>query len=152
MRPDGGHRPAQHRRLAAVLPQHTPTLRLSAIGWVFSVQALLVFVCGIQIGPLFDAIEPRALVAAGSVLLVVSTMVLGECTAYWHFVLDLSIVNGLEGSLLLTRPLASIGHFFHRRRALATGIAMSWPGSSSRSSFARFAPGRALRGRAGRWG
>ena len=100
---------------------------LSSIGWIFSIQALLVFFCGIQIGPLFDAIGPRKLVATGSVLLVVSMMVLGECEEYWHFILAFSIVNGLGGSLLLTPPLASIGHFFHRRRAFATGIAMSGP-------------------------
>lgn len=100
---------------------------LSTIGWIFSIQALLVFFCGIQIGPLFDAIGPRKLVATGSVLLVVSTIVMGECKAYWHFVLDFSILNGLGGSLLLTPPLASIGHYFNKRRAFATGIAMSGP-------------------------
>ena len=100
---------------------------LSTIGWIFSFQALLVFFCGIQIGPLFDAIGPRALVAAGSVLLVASLMVLGECREYWHFMLGFSLLNGLGGSLLLTPPLASIGHFFNRRRAFATGIAMSGP-------------------------
>ena len=53
--------------------------------------------------------------------------VLGECTKYWHFVLGYSVLNGLGGSLLLTPPLASIGHFFNRRRAFATGVAMSGP-------------------------
>ena len=43
--------------------------------------------------------------------------------AYWHFMLDYALLGGLGGALLTTPAYASIGHFFNRRRGLATGIA-----------------------------
>ncbi|KAK3702112.1 hypothetical protein LTR37_015087 [Vermiconidia calcicola] len=86
----------------------------STVGWIFSIQAFIVFFCGIQIGPAFDAYGPRVLVFTGSVLLVVAMMLLG-------------ILSGVGSSLLVTPPLASVGHFFNRRRAFATGLAMTGP-------------------------
>ncbi|KAK3048990.1 hypothetical protein LTR09_009644 [Extremus antarcticus] len=97
----------------------------STIAWIFSLQVFIAFFCGIQVGPAFDAFGPRFLVLAGSVLLVVAMLILGECTQYWHFLLDYGILSGLGTSLLISPPLAAIGHFFDRKRAFATGIAMS---------------------------
>jgi nitrate/nitrite transporter NarK len=99
----------------------------STVSWIFSVQVFLAFFLGIQIGPAFDVFGPRFLVLGGTILLVVAIMLLGECTKYWHFILDYSVLSGLGISLLLTPALASIGHFFNRRRGFATGIAMTGP-------------------------
>ncbi|KAI9846957.1 MAG: hypothetical protein M1837_003313 [Sclerophora amabilis] len=93
------------------------------IGWIFSLNLFLVFFCGIHIGPIFDAHSPRVLVAVGSLALVLSMMFLGFCTEYWHFMLDYAVLGGIGGALLNTPAYASIGHFFKRRRGLATGIA-----------------------------
>lgn len=49
-------------------------------GWIFSLYTFLAFFCGVQIGPIFDARGPRALICAGSVLLIASMMLLGVCT------------------------------------------------------------------------
>lgn len=100
----------------------------STVGWIFSVQLFVVFFFGIQVGPLFDALGPRILVGAGTICLVVSLILLGECTEYWHFILVFSIFTGLACSLLLTPPMATIGHYFNKRRAFATGMAMTGPG------------------------
>ena len=54
-------------------------------------------------------------------------ILLGECTKYWHFILDFSVLSGIACSLLLTPPLATVGHFFNQRRAFATGLAMTGP-------------------------
>lgn len=51
------------------------------IGWIFSLSLFLTFFCGNPIGPFFDANGPRGLVLAGSVLLIVSMMLLGLCTS-----------------------------------------------------------------------
>ena len=99
----------------------------STVSWIFSIQLFIVFFSGIQVGPLFDVLGPRILVAVGSVCLVLSMALLGQCTKYWHFILDFSVLSGLACSLLLTPPLATIGHFFNRRRAFATGVAMTGP-------------------------
>lgn len=51
-----------------------------AIGWIFSVYVFLSFFCGVQIGPVFDAHGPRWIVAAGTVFLLLSAFLMGECT------------------------------------------------------------------------
>ncbi|KAI9761301.1 MAG: Histidine kinase [Chaenotheca gracillima] len=93
------------------------------IGWIFSLYVFLSFFCGIQIGPIFDQRGPRLLVFTGSVLLVCSMMLLGICTAYWHFLVVFGIIGGTGTSLIFTPSVASVGHFFFKRRANATGIA-----------------------------
>ena len=52
----------------------------SSIGWIFSIYIFLTFLCGIFIGPVFDARGPRGLVFAGSVLIMGSVMLMGVCT------------------------------------------------------------------------
>lgn len=52
----------------------------SSVGWIFSVYIFLTFLCGIFIGPVFDARGPRALVFAGSVLMMASVLLMGICT------------------------------------------------------------------------
>ena len=51
------------------------------IGWIFSLSLFLTFFCGNPIGLFFDAKGLRGLVLAGSVLLIVSMMLLGLCTS-----------------------------------------------------------------------
>jgi hypothetical protein len=50
------------------------------IGWIFSVYTFIAWFCGIFIGPLFDMYGPRWLILGGSVCVVGSVMLLGECT------------------------------------------------------------------------
>ena len=52
----------------------------STIGWIFSLYTFLAFFCGIQIGPIFDAKGPRALVIAGTICLVGGTLGVAEST------------------------------------------------------------------------
>lgn len=42
---------------------------------------------------------------------------------YWHFILDFSIIGGIGSSLLFTPAVATISHWFSRRRSTATGLA-----------------------------
>jgi MFS family permease len=53
----------------------------SSIGWIFSTYIFLTFLCGIFIGPVFDARGPRLLVFIGSALMVASIMLMGVCTS-----------------------------------------------------------------------
>jgi MFS family permease len=95
----------------------------SAIGWIFGIYAFLSFFCGIQIGPIFDAKGPRYLVLAGSVLLMATYLLLGICTAYYHFVLVFGVMGGLGTSLVFTPSVAAVGHFFLAQRGQWTGLA-----------------------------
>ncbi|KAF5012314.1 hypothetical protein FDECE_1623 [Fusarium decemcellulare] len=93
------------------------------IGWIFSFFTFLTFFCGILIGPIFDARGPRALVFLGSTLIMAMMISLGFCTEYWHFILSFSLCGGLGTSLVFTPAIAAVGHFFLRKRGIATGIA-----------------------------
>lgn len=52
----------------------------STISWIFSLYLFLVFVSGLQIGPIFDKYGPVALIIVGSICETVSLLLLGICT------------------------------------------------------------------------
>lgn len=95
----------------------------SAIGWIFGIYAFLAFFCGIQIGPIFDTYGPRQLIFAGSVVLLLSQLLLGICTTYWQFLVVFGILGGLGTSLVFTPSISAIGHHFLLKRGQATGLA-----------------------------
>jgi MFS family permease len=101
------------------LAHHTP----SEIGWIFSLYLFIVFFVGIQIGPIFDAHGGRILVAAGTLLVVLSLLILSWCETYYQIILAFSVLGGLGGALLNPPAYGCIAHYFHRRHGLATGIA-----------------------------
>ena len=95
----------------------------SSVGWIFGIYVFLAFFGGLQIGPIFDAVGPRWLVLAGSVCLLLTHLLLGICTAYWHFVVVFGVLGGLGTSLIFTPAFAAVGHWFLRRRGHMTGLA-----------------------------
>ena len=56
----------------AILPEESP----STLGWIFSIYAFVVWICGVQIGPTFDAMGPRALTIVGTVCTVIGIFLL----------------------------------------------------------------------------
>lgn len=95
------------------------------IGWIFGIYNFLVFFCGIQIGPIFDIKGPRLLMWIGSILLVLTFILMGFCTEYWHFLIVIGVLGGMGTSFIFIVPVASIGHFFFKRRGAATGLALA---------------------------
>ena len=95
----------------------------SSIGWIFGIYAFLSFFCGLQIGPVFDALGPRWLVFSGSVILLLANLLLGICTQYWHFLLVFGVLGGLGTSLIFSPCFAAVGHWFLDRRGQMTGLA-----------------------------
>ncbi|CAZ82643.1 unnamed protein product [Tuber melanosporum] len=93
------------------------------IGWIFSVYAFISFVGGIQIGPIFDCYGPKWLLVSGTVSMVASLTLTSVSQSYWQFMLSFGILGGMATSLIVTPAVASIGHWFLKRRAYATGVA-----------------------------
>lgn len=93
------------------------------VGWIFGVYACLVFFCGVQIGPIFDAKGPRFLIMGGSILTIAALVSLPFCTKYWQFMVTIGILIGIGTSMIFTPAIAAIGHYFYQRRGEATGIA-----------------------------
>lgn len=95
----------------------------SSIGWILSIYVFLAFGAGLVIGPIFDVHGPRWLLFAGSILIILATMLLGVCTQYWHFILVFGILAGVGTALIFTPTIAAVGHFFYEKRGNATGLA-----------------------------
>lgn len=94
-----------------------------SVGWISGTFAFLTFFGGVLTGPVFDTYGPRILIFSGSVLIMVMTVTLGFCSQYWHFMVSIGLVGGVGASLLFTPAIASTGHYFYRRRGVATGLA-----------------------------
>ncbi|KAJ9652591.1 hypothetical protein H2198_008160 [Neophaeococcomyces mojaviensis] len=102
----------------------------SSAGWIFGIYAFMSFFCGIQVGPIFDAKGPKWLVAIGSLLILLTYLLLGFCNAYWHFILAFSIVGGVGTSLVFTSSIAAVSHWFSVERGRWTGLACAGGGVS----------------------
>ncbi len=49
-------------------------------------------------------------------------VLLAKYSRYWHFMLCLGVMGGFSAALIQTAALSCIGHWFKRRRGLATGV------------------------------
>ncbi|WZH47555.1 Monocarboxylate transporter [Fusarium acuminatum] len=97
----------------------------SQIGWIFSLYLFMVFIVGIQVGPVFDKYGPRLIVASGGTLIATSLFLLSVSEEFYQIILSYSVVGGLGGALLNSPSYASIAHWFDVKRGLATGVAMT---------------------------
>lgn len=59
-----------------ILPEESP----STLGWIFSTYAFVNWICGVQVGPTFDAKGPRALIIAGTICTLIGIFSLSVCT------------------------------------------------------------------------
>jgi MFS family permease len=99
------------------------------VGWITAILVFLTLFLGVQVGPLFDRYGPRILLICGSAASFTSYMLLAECTKYWQFIVYFSILGGIASAVITTVSIAVLSHWFHRRRALASGLCMA--GSSA---------------------
>jgi MFS family permease len=93
------------------------------IGWIAAANVFLNLFLGVQIGPLFDRYGPRWLILIGSIIYVVSLVLLAECSKYWHFMIVYGIISGISSAFLTTTALAVVAHWFEVKRGFASGIA-----------------------------
>ncbi|PVH74142.1 MFS general substrate transporter [Cadophora sp. DSE1049] len=98
---------------------------VSSVGWIFSLYAFLTFGIGLFVGPLFDKYGARWLILSGSLLVVLSMDSIGYCEEFWHFIIAFSVLGGVGSALVFSPSITVIGHYFSRRRGIATGIATS---------------------------
>ncbi|KAK7540343.1 putative monocarboxylate permease [Phyllosticta citricarpa] len=94
-------------------------------GWIFSTFTFLVYFGSIQIGPLFDRFGMKYTLIPGCVGFVISLFLLSLCQVYWQYMLAWGILGGTSCCLIFTPAICCIGHWFRRRRALATSLALT---------------------------
>ncbi|KAB8208115.1 major facilitator superfamily domain-containing protein [Aspergillus parasiticus] len=95
----------------------------ASIGWIFGLYSFFLYFGSVQVGPVFDAYGLRPLLIPGCIGLVGSLMAFSVAREYYQFMLGFSVLGGISSSMVFTPSVACIAHWFHRRRALATGIA-----------------------------
>ncbi|KAG7087559.1 hypothetical protein E1B28_013514 [Marasmius oreades] len=92
------------------------------IAWIGSVQYALVFTPSMVVGRLFDKGYYHSILISSSAVLVLATMLLAECTLYWHFLFCQGFVIGLSCGVITAPSPAIVSQWFKDRRALALGI------------------------------
>ncbi|KAI1077750.1 major facilitator superfamily domain-containing protein [Whalleya microplaca] len=100
-----------------------PDVPESTIGWILSIYGFCLYFFGAQTGPIFDAHNAQFLVVPGSVGIVASIFFFSFSTELYQYLLSFGVLGGISASLLFNPSIAAIGHWFYKRRALATGIA-----------------------------
>ncbi|KAH8900233.1 MFS general substrate transporter [Thozetella sp. PMI_491] len=108
---------------AVISVDELPGLSKSTTGWIFSCYGFFLYFCGAQLGPIFDAHDIKFLVIPGSVGMIISIMCLSVSREFWHYLLSFGVLGGISASLLFTPSISAIGHWFEKRRGLATGAA-----------------------------
>ncbi|KAL4924073.1 uncharacterized protein BDV17DRAFT_295795 [Aspergillus undulatus] len=97
----------------------------SDVSWIFSLYMFFLWFEGVQVGPIFDRYGPRYLVSAGTVGLTVAVMMFSVSKEYYQFILSFGCLGGISASMLASPSISIINHWFYRRRALATGLAVT---------------------------
>ncbi|KAJ7287110.1 major facilitator superfamily domain-containing protein [Mycena rebaudengoi] len=82
----------------------------------------MVFVPALVTGRLFDLGHLGIPFLCASVVLVAATFLVGQCTQYWHFLLCQGFAVGISCGISFAPMTAVIGHWFQKRRGLATGF------------------------------
>ncbi|KAH6981536.1 monocarboxylate permease-like protein, mch4 [Ilyonectria sp. MPI-CAGE-AT-0026] len=95
----------------------------SSIGWIFSTYAFFLFVCGAQVGPIFDTHDIRFLIIPGTIGIVLAVILFSISQHFYQFFLSFGVLGGISSSLLFSPSISAVGHWFSKRRGLATGIA-----------------------------
>ncbi|KAF5103771.1 hypothetical protein DV451_001252 [Geotrichum candidum] len=95
------------------------------ISWIFSIFSFLLFFGGVQVGPIFDSYGIMVLLIPGCIGIVLSLVFLSLCTQYYQFILGFAILGGISCSMVFTPSVTIVGHWFYKKRGLATGIAAS---------------------------
>lgn len=94
----------------------------SNIAWIGSVQYALVFMPSVVTGRMFDIGYFKTPLLSASILLVLATFLISECSQYWHFLFCQGFVIGLSCGMVFGPSMGIVGHWFRRRRGIAVGL------------------------------
>ncbi|KAJ7125192.1 major facilitator superfamily domain-containing protein [Mycena epipterygia] len=94
----------------------------SNIAWIGSIQYSMCFIPALVSGHYFDRGHLKIPFLLASSVLVAATFLVGQCTQYWQFLLCQGFAVGIASGVLFGPITAVIGHWFKKKRGLATGF------------------------------
>ncbi|KAE9390435.1 MFS general substrate transporter [Gymnopus androsaceus JB14] len=94
----------------------------SDIAWIGSIQNALGMMPTVFAGRLLDKGILKIPFFISSVILVGATVLVGQCTKYWHFLLCQGIVSGLASGMIVGPAMSIIPHWFEQKRGKATAF------------------------------
>lgn len=97
----------------------------SAISWIGSIQASLLFFVSVVTGPIFDAGHTRVLLGVGSFLVILGTMMTSLAKEYYQVVLAQALCTGLGAGMMFVPSIAIVSTYFEKNRAFAIGVGAS---------------------------
>ncbi|THV02592.1 MFS general substrate transporter [Dendrothele bispora CBS 962.96] len=99
----------------------------STIALIGALQLFLLYGCGPVVGRVFDLYGSKLLVPLGSIVTVVSLLLLSFCQpneTYQFFLAD-GLLFGVGSAIVFVPSIDVLGHWFNRQRPLAIGIVAS---------------------------
>ena len=97
----------------------------SAISWIGSIQASLLFFVSVVTGPIFDAGYTHALLGVGSFLVILGTMMTSLAKEYYQVVLAQGLCTGLGAGMMFVPSIAIVSTYFEKNRSFAIGVGAS---------------------------
>jgi len=95
----------------------------SAVAWIPSTQAFMIFGGGLIFGKVFDSYGPRWPMLIGTFLQVFGLMMTSLSTKYYQIFLSQAIVSAVGASIIWPSFAASLLTWFQKKRSTAFGIA-----------------------------
>ena len=97
----------------------------SNISWIGAIQAYCVLVTGLFAGPVYDMGYLRALLIAGSFMIVFGHMMLSLSTEFYQALLSQGFCVGIGAGLLFIPTVALLPTYFNKHLGAAIGLAAS---------------------------
>ncbi|KXN87189.1 Riboflavin transporter MCH5 [Leucoagaricus sp. SymC.cos] len=116
------HRRCEHSPGPVI--SYTPTNLEPTVhrAWIGSIQYALVFLPGLVVGRLFDIGYFRSVFITCSIVLVVATFLIAQCTQFWHLLIVQGFLVGFACGGIFGPTQAIVAHWFKRRRGRALGF------------------------------
>ncbi|KAG7168844.1 Monocarboxylate transporter 12-like 4, partial [Homarus americanus] len=97
----------------------------TVIGWIFNIQTLLWFTCGLFLGPLVEEYSWRKVAMVWALVYFSSIVLSAFATSAWFLLFSFSILSGVSYGFLNTLCFLIIPHYFTRRRGVANACMMA---------------------------
>jgi MFS family permease len=95
----------------------------SAISWIGSLQAFLLFLGSAVTGPFFDMGYLRTLLCLGTFLVSFGMVMTSLCQTYWQVFLAQGLTVGLGFGCLFLPSVAIVSQYFTTKKSFAFGVA-----------------------------